>query len=354
MRKVFFSVSAVAVASFAAPAYADANISAYYEFGWASISDDTPGDDQGRDSHTFQDSELLFNFNTVSDTGLEFGAKFELEGAADGSVSTEEGSTTSDAVVMDESSVYIKDDFGKVILGQDDYAHNSFLTWSPTHRGSYGQDDGHYNPRFATKDPADNSTTTTTSVVGHNVSYNDNEKITYMSPNINGIQFGLSWTDGNTDDGSDEGADQSYGVSYTVPPMMRGLDVIVNAAGFDNGEDYTASKKTNSYGTAVGFYDVLVTVSTATEEDKGGKDVGTTEYGLGYTISDAFSVGAAYANSEDDNKKHAGDTSSVSAQYVITPGLSATAALNNFELEDKINRRKNEGSVMVLTIQADF
>lgn len=353
MKKILLATTALAVVGVVAPASADVNLSAFYEFGWASHSDDTTGDDMGADSHTFQNSEILFSFDVVSDMGLAYGASFELEGVADGEVSVEEGGGTVSTKVMDESSLYVKGDFGKVILGQNDFAHSSFQTWSPTHRGSYGQDDGHYYPRFATKNPSDNSTSTSVQSHGNNASYSDAEKVTYLSPNLGGLKFGFSWNDSNDSAGNDESSDQSFGVSYTLPDMMNGIGLKLTAASYDDGESGDGASST-SYGAKVTFDDLTLTASTAKSENGDSKDVTATEFGVGYSVSSDFSVGAAFNSSEDDANGHSVDTQSVSAQYIITPGLSATAAINNYDLADSQTNRSNDGSVLVFTIRGDF
>lgn len=381
MKKIVTAVSALAVVGVIAPATAEVNISAYYEFGWASISDDVPlpvvargpGYDpamdnrtaDGRDSHTFQNSEIHFSFSKVADTGVEFGAKWELEGVADGQVSVDTSGTagvqTVNTRVMDESSVYIKGDFGKIIFGQDDNAHDSFLTWSPTHRGSYGQDDNHYYPRFL-----DGSGGTIGShVTGNNPSYADQEKVIYMSPNFSGFKLGASWTDGNANDGSDEGADASYGLSYSVPEFFTGLSIDFTLASYDDGEPGRPDNSTagtvvtqknlssNSYGVTVGFHDLTLTGSIGNQE-QGLSEIQKAEYGIGYDISDVLSVGGAYTIAEDDNNGHQQTLNTLSALYTISPGLSTAVSYNTFEIESPVMTNNNEGSVVVLSLQADF
>ncbi|MCE2517633.1 MAG: porin, partial [Alphaproteobacteria bacterium] len=79
MKKIFLATTALAAVGMVSPAIADVTLSAYYELGWSSRSDDTPGDDGGADSFIFSDTEVHIKFDKVSDSGLEYGAAFELE-----------------------------------------------------------------------------------------------------------------------------------------------------------------------------------------------------------------------------------------------------------------------------------
>jgi hypothetical protein len=374
MKKILLATTALVAVGVVTPAVADVSVTAFYEFGWASVSDDRTTGDEGFDSHTFQDSEVHFNFSTVADTGLEFGAVWEFEGAADNSETFQVGETT--GATVDESHLYVKGEFGKFVLGQNDYAHSSFVTWAPTHRGTYGQDDAHhFYPRFTNvgsgaevdhdnrASTPDQVNTVETSVFGHNVTYSDSTKLTYFSPNFNGLQFGYSWTDsGNggtgsnqTGNGNDLSADQSFGASYTLPAdMLSGIDLTVRVSSFNNGEEADDEVKSSAYGATLGYNDLTLTVSTADVGD----DQETTEFGIGYAVTDAVSLGAAFASSENSDENQEATVSSFSAEYIIVPGLSAVVALNNFEISDDdltgADSINNEGSGTLVSLKATF
>ena len=195
MKKIL--LASTALVAMTGVASADVLLSGYYEFGWSSQSDDRAADDMGGDSKMFSDSEVHISFSTATDSGLEYGATFELEGKANDGASRQ----------VDESSLYIKGDFGKLILGQNDYASDSFQTWMPTHRNSFSQDDNPHGFRFKEKNCTDSGETvdcsTNVSHFANNPSYNDNNKVSYMAPGLGGFKFGGSWTDGDSSDGSD-------------------------------------------------------------------------------------------------------------------------------------------------------
>ncbi len=387
MKKILLATTALAVVGVVAPASADTNISAFYEFGWASFTDDSNVDDKGTDSHTFQNSEVHFKFSTVSDNGLEFGATFELEGVADGSTSVDSESGTASATVADkvndESAIYVAGDFGRLVLGQDDFAHNNFLTWSPTTRGTYGQDDGHYGPRFKTANPTQvTGAGTGLAVIGNNATYSDAEKISYFSPNFSGFEFGASWTDSSNDDGAgtDKNADISYGASYSWPSgamidnmsdnadgasmgMMDDLSFKVTAAALDNGEGKADRSESASLGLTIEFSDIAFSASSAAWSSGDGADkkqVDATEFGIGYTVSESISVGVAFTNTEVSKGKVAEkgieqEVASIGLDYTIVPGLSAAIAFNQFEVKNPNDTTSsNDGSNMVLSLKGSF
>ncbi len=149
MKKVLLATTVLAAVSVATPVLAEVSVTGYYRFGWSSYSDDsTAADTEDSITSTITDSEINIIFSETTDSGLTYGATFEIEGAAD----------TATGNNVDESSLSLSGDFGKVILGNNDYAHDSFITWAPTHYGAFTTDDQAGVPlRFATLalDPAD-------------------------------------------------------------------------------------------------------------------------------------------------------------------------------------------------------
>jgi len=362
MRKILMKkilLASTALVAMTGVASADVLLSGYYEFGWSSQSDDLEGNDMGKDSKMFTDSEVHISFSTATDSGLEYGATFELEGVAD---------SAGDAHA-DESSLYIKGDFGKLILGQNDYASDSFITWMPTSKNSFSQDDTPYGVRFsdgskATTDGTDDGTATVSHYAG-NASYNDSrQKVTYMAPGLGGFKFGGSWTDGASSDGSDAEADTAIGFSYTHggmmdDGMMGGLSMTLTANTFDNGEDGANSGKSNSYGVTIGLDAITLAASAASSESgENGTDVSTDGFGVGYTVSDQLALGFSVSSSEDDISGDELSTNSITASYTIAPGLGAYVSLDSYELTPGASRAnaslKNEGTITSFSIQANF
>ena len=147
MKKILYATTAIAAVSAISAANAqesammsaagnDLSIGGYYEFGYASRSDDRGGDDGGADSFTYGDSELYIDFETTSDAGLTYGVQLDFE-VVNGNEHAESG----DAKNAEESSIYVSGNFGTIHLGHDDYASDLYNVWAPTHEGAFSQYD---------------------------------------------------------------------------------------------------------------------------------------------------------------------------------------------------------------------
>ena len=373
MKKIILATTALVSVAFAGNALAqesqmmsamgnDIQIGGYYEFGYLDYSDDAQAADvDGDGSRFYGDAEMFINFSAVSDAGLEYGVSVELPinsgGRAD-NIDTVSSDT-------DEASIYIAGDFGRVILGNNDHAGDSFQTWIGTDR-TYGQDDA-VGPAFVNS-AVDGNTDSEIDVAVKphtvNAPYGDNAKITYLSPSFSGFQFGVSMED----DGSADDDSTSVGATYDF--TVYGVDVTLKAAGYSEGNDDSST----SYGATFGYGDFTFTAATAEFDidhdgdgalaDDGDENTTPTPnaepevlgFGLSYDINDDLFVSAYYATSEDDVTNQELSTTSVGARYTIAHGLTATAALNSFELEQGSGDDliANEGEELVLQVEFSF
>ena len=380
MKKIVLATTALVSVAYAgsalaqesmvmAPQGASAEIGGFYQFGYQSYTDDDTKEDNGADSGSYGDSEIFISFSRVTDNGLTFGMDVQLE-----------GSTTKDGAPgnSDEASLYIQGDFGQIILGENDRASDSFQTWAPTHDGTYGQDDGQQYPQFhdgngIPDDPAtpanENVPDTPSEIVvfAGNPSYNDSAKIAYFTPDFSGFRFGVSWEDSRNNDGktrnlgvnanSGEEPDISFGASYSA--VLSDMDLTLNVAADDNGEDGDDERSSVAYGVAVDWHDLSLTLSHAKFEV--GEDTGaeTTGFGIGYQINDKLDVGGYFANADNDTLKQSADIVSLSAEYTIATGLTATLAWNQFDLSSTLNRPagdplENEGEEAIFEVEVSF
>ena len=388
MKKIILATTALVSVAFAGNALAqesqmmsamgnDIQIGGYYEFGYSDYSDDGDVNDMDGDGSRFYgDSELFINFSAVSDAGLEYGVSVELpiNGGGQGDDLSFGHETADDSASddTDEASIYIAGDFGRVILGNNDHAGDSFQTWIGTDR-TYGQDDAK-GPTFVDGNlaiPADPTATppvTASPAVADekvrvkphtvNAPYGDGSKITYLSPSFSGFQFGVSMED----DGSSNDDNTSVGAKYDF--TLYGVDVTLKAAGYSYGNDDSST----SYGATFGYSDFTFTAASA-EFEEGVYEPEVLGFGLSYDINDDLFVSAYYATSEDDVSKQELSTTSVGATYTIAHGLTVTAALNSFELEQKQRDavassgitavaagdvHSNEGEELVLQVEFAF
>ena len=391
MKKIILATTALVSVAFAGNALAqesqmmsamgnDIQIGGYYEFGYSEYSDDDDASRTGDGSRFYGDSELFINFSAVSDAGLEYGVSVELpiNGGGQGDDLSLGHETADDDASddTDEASIYIAGDFGRVILGNNDHAGDSFQTWIGTDR-TYGQDDAK-GPTF--RDVEGNNSATegdwNVAVKPHTVNapYGDGSKITYLSPSFSGFQFGVSLED----DGVSDDDTTSVGAKYDF--TLYGVDVTLKAAGYSYGNDDSST----SYGATFGYGDFTFTAASAEfdidhddnddrliPDGSGGTMTNPNPmspnaepevlgFGLSYDINEDLFVSAYYATSEDDVTKQELSTTSVGARYTIAHGLTATAALNSFELEGRPGSNNtpfagnNEGEELVLQVEFSF
>ncbi len=363
MKKALLATTVLAAVSVATPVLAEVTVSGYYRFGWSSYSDDIAvtnvGNSKVEDSitSTVTDSEIHIKFSKTTDSGLTYGATFELEG---------------DAAGVDESSLSLSGDFGTFILGSNDYAHDSFITWAPTHYGTYTADDQANlpAPRFAKRgilgqsgDPYDGGIYDVRApYYAGNASYTDDKKITYMSPDLSGFKFGVSVTD----DAGEEKQDISLGASFSGGfgamggdmmdgGMMSGVTYKFTANLFDNNEIGEEDYSSEAFGATLGVNAMTFTASTSVIEFRG-DELSAIQLGFGYQVNDALALGVSWSEGEEDIRDHELGVISLSVQYTIAPGLTATAALNDYTAEDKTlaDTRRNDATGMVFSIKAAF
>ena len=423
MKKVLLATTAITAISLAGIASAQESqmmsaggntlsIGGYYEFGYASASDDLDVND-GSDSKTYGESELFIDFSTTADSGLTYGVQIDLE-IVNGSQYGESGTAKN----AEESSLFVSGDFGTIHFGHDDNAYGRFQTWAPTHEGATSQDDnilfgagrlvmpatsGGSSADITTADAAvtaaetavdtaqaafdaddDNVALlatlneaeallavqeadraaldpTAASAYGHSLaytpagqgaSYEDNAKVTYISPNFSGFSFGASFGDSD----SAEDNPTAFGASYSmdIGGMNSGTSLTFTGGSYSNNADGSAKSSDTHYGVTLGMGAMTLTASTYSGEH-GDTDKDATEFGIGYQVSDQLSLGAAFNSAESTGDvDQEGDFQSVSGSYSIAPGLKTTLAFNQFDVSDNAELTSNDGTSMVWQLEFGF
>ena len=313
MRKVLLASSALVAVAAVSSASADVSVSAYYEFGYTSVSDNVSSDvrPSGDNDKMFSDSEVHFKFDTTSDSGLNFGAVFETEG-------------TTSASGTDEASMYISTaEMGTLTLGENDTASDSFQTWTPGTRNMATQADA-----AGAKTAADAAVANGLSQYATDSQFVDSTRITYVTPDLGGMKLGFSYTDGDNAT-SGKNADSSIGFSYATD--LAGASVTLKASQRSNGESGDDAVDASAFGVSVGYGDISLGASSVTVETKGSSayKTTTTGYGIGYSVNSDLSVAAAMSNSADDTSKNELETTSIGLSYTIASGLNFSVAFNS-------------------------
>ena len=324
MRKVLLATTALVAVT--GVAHADVSINGYYDFGYASVSDDRTSDLDDM----FNDHEIHISFSSTTDTGLTFGAETEIEATA---------ANTGN----DESSMYISGDFGKVVLGQNDDASYSFVTFPAYHNNNMGSND--------VGSHAVNSAGTALTGARQFPQYardGDNNKIAYFSPNFNGFKFGYSYGDEGTDN-----ADTSVGVSYATE--FSGVSVTATARMADSGES-TDTTELTGYGLVLASGAMDFGVESGSMKSGTTVDARTTMYGIGYAVSDDLYLSANYVTSDNDvTNGDEFEASGVGFSYTIASGLNFAVGMTSFEATDGGSTSlNNDGTAIKSSLSMTF
>lgn len=241
MKKVLLSTAAVAgLAMVATPAAAQVQLElgGYFKgYGFYADVDETTGA-ENRDLDIVRETEVHFGGETTLDNGLTVGAHIEAEADATGGA---------DSFAVDESYVYFSGGWGRVNFGSEDGAAYLLQVAAPSADSNIDGIRQYVNPvNYAVA-----TGTGGTALSGLNVNsgvrggldYDQdvsgkNDKLTYLSPIMNGFQLGASYTPevgesnsedaANTDD-VDDNSGSAYDLAVRYEGQFNNVGVIAGA-----------------------------------------------------------------------------------------------------------------------------
>jgi outer membrane protein OmpU len=331
MRKVLLATTALVAMTGAAAA--EVTVNGFYEFNYTSTNDDRTStyDEMG------DDTEVHIGFNTTSDNGLAYGMKVEFEGSA----------ASDDTTNVDEASMYISGDFGKITLGENDGAAEDGVLWSGnTHfMGAWGSS-------VTTENAA---STPAAMLVDDHVYYGPGSnamKVKYNSPSVGGFTFAYSMADkGSTTESEDTEASVVYSME------MGGVGISVSAGMHDSGESSDTNEAAYQF-IQVTSGDLTVTGGRSTHDNASdSSDIDTTLIGLDYSVNDQITVSAEYLNSQNGTSGNQDelDATGFGVSYNIAPGLNFDLTHHTYEVTDATTvANNNDGSVTRGSIKVSF
>ena len=190
MRKLLLGTTALAAAASlsANAALADVSISGMIEWSYNSRSSNVAANDG---TSFGQDSDMQIKFSNKTDSGLTLGMTVDFD----------TDSTTDDtAANMDETALSISGGFGKIVLGKDDAAADSYII---DESDLIAEDQA----------PGVSSMTISTSS-SLTLGDGDTNKISYHLPAMGGLKAGISQADGGKASTSSDTI--SYGAQYAM------------------------------------------------------------------------------------------------------------------------------------------
>lgn len=180
MRKVLLSGVAAVAVLLATPAAVraemDVTVGGFSAFRMG-LFDNDAANQTGRDFT--QEAEIHVRADGKADNGLEYGAKVELF------------ASTSDVTNADEVGLYLKGDWGRVELGDDDGASDQLSVVAPT--VGIGQINGRYLDFVPTTSRPSGNVKDTGGGIIKSLDTDDATKVTYYTPRFYGFQAGLSY-----------------------------------------------------------------------------------------------------------------------------------------------------------------
>jgi len=312
------ALGAVAVAS-PASAQFEFGVSGYMEqwFGYADNSDAEQANSDSFDQ--ISDSEFNIDFRQTLDSGLVVGGQIQVEG--------QQGATDH----VDEQFIFLTGSFGRIEIGTDNDASYKMHTGVAS-RG-IGLDESDATNWIAGLATDLRRTATVTGV-------NDDEnKISYYSPRINGFQVGASYipeADVNTQDPQDGQAeadgnrDNAFSVAVNYVNSFDAVSVRASLGYHDGGADKNVAGQETavSAGLQLGFGGFTASLAYGEHEDDNGAGTDVNNFGVGIAYSAGpAGVSIGYIRGEDSDSNEDQDTFELGASYAMGPGVRAVGSV---------------------------
>ena len=327
MRKLLLGTTALAAAATisANAALADVSISGTYEFKYLSrSSNDTAVDGT---SFTHGDNDLIINFTSKTDSGLDLTYRYDF------------GAVTGDGMghTADENSLTIAGGFGKLVLGTDDDAADS-----------YNIDE----MDLIAEEP---TAGTTNSSIRRNsaISSTDAMKVAYHLPAIGGLTAGASFADSGANGTADI---TTYGAKYGM--SAGGANITLGYA-TKTTENATQDMDDTNMGLKVSQGDLSLIISQG-QYEANDEDIESQGAAISYKMPNGMTIGAFTFKSEDDlDVGEEYSASGAEVQYSIASGL--TAVITVIDYDYKVTAANHEatpvadsGTMSQLTLKTSF
>ncbi len=277
------------------------------------------------------DTEIHFDFRGMTDGGITYGAKIELE--------ADQGSTGN----ADEASIYLFGNFGRVEAGDQDGAEDQMIYGASGTQSGVGGIDGDIDRWFFN--------TSNSASFPDIADTSDATKVTYYSPRISGFQGGLSFTPDTGSSGTNVanektgGFENHIGLGGNYVNSFNGIDIAIGVVASLADEDpaigtaSTDDMEAFAIGFNVGFSGFTIGGSYGDNGDTGGTDDSKFfDVGVGYGMGPwSVSAGYLYGEAKVDGvgmPDQDFQNIAVSAGYSVAPGLYTYADVMFAESDD--------------------
>lgn len=321
MKKILTGAALVALLS--TTALADVTISGTSEFYYKDV--DSQIASQKGDSMGNSDNEIKFSFSNKADTGLEYGMVVEMATVADSSAT------------IDESSMYIKGEFGKITLGGNDDVTGSF---------GIGEHD--------IMDEEVGGTYTDSSIqssAGEKAYGSDSDKISYIAPAIGPLTVGASYMDGGVAGDTDATA---IGGKLAI-----GDNITIGATMAEQGVSGAIDNESHSIGAKIALGNMTL-IGAMSKVEGADEDIDTVGAGASYKLNDTMTIAVSTMESEDSldvsgTEKENLKQHMAEVKYAIAPGLTGYVNYTDYEYKNGGEASTDDdGSVVQFKIAAKF
>jgi len=320
------ALGAVAVAS-PASANFEVSVSGYMEQ-WFGYSDNK--ESVNADSDVFDqvsDSEFFIGFKQTLDNGLTIGGEIQVEGQQSNQA---HNATTGNNQIepIDEQYIFIDGSFGRFEMGTDNGA--AYRMHYGVKSNGIGVDEGDVSTWIAGLDTQLRATNLTTSME------NDENKLTYFSPRINGFQFGATFIPEmdvnartpNTAGGEvDTRRDSAWQLGANYTTAVADMSVKASIGYYDGGGSVAGNDTGLTAGLNLGFGGFTASFAYGEhEDDTATEDLNVFGFGLAYNAGPA-GVSIGYVRGEDSDDDDKQDAFEVGASYSMGPGVTAKTSV---------------------------
>ena len=314
------ALGAVAVASPASAKF-DVSVKGYMEqwFGYSDNANSANADSDVFDQ--FSDNEFFIGFSQTLDNGLKIGGEIQVEGHQ------------AAGEPIDEQYLYISGSFGRLEMGTDNGA--GYRMHYGVKSNGIGIDESDVSAWVAGANGALRSTSRTTGID------NDQNKITYFSPRINGFQIGATFMpdaddiDGVTPNTAgqevDARRDNGYGLAANYVTSVADMSLKASVGFADAGGAVAGNETALSGGIQVGFGGFTASFAYGEHED----DTAVSDDNV-FGVSIAYNAGpagvsVAYIRGEDSDSDDQQDALELGASYKVGPGVTAKGSVYYLE-----------------------
>ncbi len=337
MKKLLLSsvaFGALALAPAVANAQVDLNIGGFFNAYGAYVDQDEDGTDETKDLDMLRHTEIHFSGETVLDNGLTVGAHIEI---------TADGGDTSD---VDESYLYFSGSWGRVNIGDEDGAAYLLQVSAPSADSNVDGIRQFIQPVNYTVLQG-TGITQLSNVIGNGLDYDNDlgrltDKVTYLSPIMNGFQGGFSYTpdsDANAANLAGVGFDDVTDADGSIYELAIRYEGEFNGVGVALGAGYAEQELETAT--------TPIVVGTQTDDIQ--------EWNVGVDLDfGAFGLGVIYTENDNGEVQNAADTGSIDEEETFVVGVDYTTGAfkfgatyfdseNTFGLEDVDTKRYTGG-----------